>query len=179
MKSLPSKACFSTHSSLPLVGVIDMENHDGTIYTSNSAANEIEQLELCGTASVLFTGAASIEEVDPSLLNKFSAILLRRCPLGAEQLALLPNVKCVLRMGAGYDNVDIHACTAASVIACNCPDAWVEEVADSTLSCMLALLRRTLQLSAFVSSGGGWTRQVSGPGVYALVVYVRVHALIR
>lgn len=44
-------------------------------------------------------------------------------------------------------------------IACNCPDAWVEEVADSTLCLMLALIRHTFDLVKMVSAGDGWTRQ--------------------
>lgn len=40
----------------------------------------------------------------------------------------------------------------------------VQEVADTTLSLMLALVRHTLKLNTFVSSGGGWTRQAALPG---------------
>jgi len=66
---------------------------------------------------VIYTGANNIEEVDPALLATLSGVLLRRCPFGAEQLALLPNLKVILRMGAGYDNVDVPACTAAGVVS--------------------------------------------------------------
>jgi phosphoglycerate dehydrogenase-like enzyme len=135
----------------------------GTIYTPLSAAEAIESIELNGTASVCYTGASSIEDVNPTLLERFSAVLLRRCPFGPDQLVALPNLKCVLRMGAGYDNIDTDACVAAGVVACNCPDAWVEEVADSALSLMLAIVRHSFALNSFVSSGGGWTRQAALP----------------
>ena len=62
-------------------------------------------------------------------------------------------------MGAGYDNIDLNACDAAGVAACNVPDAWTEEVADSTMTLTLALVRKTFQLAEFVRDGGGWTRQ--------------------
>jgi lactate dehydrogenase-like 2-hydroxyacid dehydrogenase len=65
---------------------------------------------------VVYTGANSIEDVDPALLATLSGVLLRRCPFGAEQLEKLPNLKVILRMGAGYDNVDVPACTAAGVV---------------------------------------------------------------
>jgi C-terminal binding protein len=145
-------------AELPVVAIIDMENKDGTIY-SGAGDDTIEMDELEGTATVVYTGAANIEEVDPELLPRLSAVLLRRCPFGAEQLAKLPNLKVILRMGAGYDNVDTEACSAAGVIACNCPDAWVEEVADSTICLMIALIRRTFDLVQMVSAGEGWTRQ--------------------
>jgi lactate dehydrogenase-like 2-hydroxyacid dehydrogenase len=152
-------------TELPLVGVIDMENKDGTIYDGTGGgdgANSerlIEREELEGVARVVYTGAASIEEVDPALLKQLSAVLLRRCPLGAAQLAAMPSLRAVVRMGAGYDNVDTGACTAAGVVACNCPDAWVEEVADSTLCLTIALIRRVFELTRLVSAGRGWTRQ--------------------
>eukprot|EP00965_Chrysotila_dentata_P210427 6185868-Pleurochrysis_carterae.AAC.1 len=66
-------------------------------------------------------------------------------------------------MGAGYDNVDLAACREKGVIVSNCPDAWVEEVADSSLSLLLALVRQTFALSRFVADGGGWTRQAELP----------------
>ena len=153
---------------LPLVGVIDMENAEGTIYTPATAAEQLEAHELAGAAELVYTGAASIEEVDPQLRARFAAVMLRRCAFGAPQLALLPNVRHVVRMGAGYDNLDLRACAAAGVVASNCPDAWVEEVADSAMALLLSLLRRTSHLAALVASGGGrgggggvWTRQAA------------------
>ena len=62
-------------------------------------------------------------------------------------------------MGAGYDNVDLDACSAAAVVVSNCPDAWTEEVADHTVALMLALLRQTPELTRIVAAGEGWTRQ--------------------
>ena len=153
----------TSSARLPLVGIIDMENRDGTIYTPTTMAEQIETHTLAGTARVVYTGASSIEEVDPAVLNELEAVLLRRCAFGTQQLKLLPQLKCVLRMGAGYDNIDLAACTARGVVACNAPDAWVEEVADSTICLLIGLLRQTFALAAFVSGGGGWTRQAGLP----------------
>ena len=78
--------------ALPVVGVIDMENREGEVYTPQSAAEQIEQHELEGVAQVVYTGAASVEAADRELLASLSAVLLRRCAFGREQLALLPQV---------------------------------------------------------------------------------------
>ena len=104
------------------------------VYTPQSAAEQIEQHELEGVAQVVYTGAASVEAADRELLASLSAVLLRRCAFGREQLALLPQVRHVVRMGAGYDNVDLDACSAAAVVVSNCPDAWTEEVLLSQTS---------------------------------------------
>ena len=159
----PGPSAVGSESELPVVGVIDMENKDGTIYAGDASDSDtIELHALAGTADVVYTGAASIEEVDPELLAQMSGVLLRRCPFGEAQLALLPKLKVILRMGAGYDNVDTQACADAGVIACNCPDAWVEEVADSTACLLVALIRRTFDLANMVAgdaTGKSWTRQ--------------------
>jgi D-3-phosphoglycerate dehydrogenase len=164
----PGATPLPSSAPLPLVGVIDMENAEGTIYTPATAAEQLEAHELAGAAELVYTGAASIEEVDPQLRARFAAVMLRRCAFGAPQLALLPNVRHVVRMGAGYDNLDLRACAAAGVVASNCPDAWVEEVADSAMALLLSLLRRTSHLAALVASGGRggggggvWTRQAA------------------
>ena len=143
----------------PVVGVIDMENKDGTVYTPSAQEEQLETKELSDTADVVYTGAVSIEAVDRVLLPRLSAVMLRRCQFGEAQLQRLPHVKHVVRMGAGYDNVDLAACTARGVLVSNCPDAWVEEVADNTMSLLLNLVRHTSRLARFVASGAGWTRQ--------------------
>ena len=145
--------------ALPLVVIVDMENSDGSIYKGDEP-DLIERDELAGVAEVVYTGADSIEDIDPALLAQAVGVLLRRCPFGAPQLAALPQLKSIVRMGAGYDNVDIPATQAAGVVASNCPDAWVEEVADHALGLLLALYRRTLHLVE-TASAGGWTRQAN------------------
>ena len=116
--------------ALPLVVIVDMENSDGSIYKGDEP-DLIERDELAGVAKVVYTGADSIEDIDPALLARAAGVLLRRCPFGAPQLAALPQLKSIVRMGAGYDNVDVPATQAAGVVASNCPDAWVEEVRGS------------------------------------------------
>jgi lactate dehydrogenase-like 2-hydroxyacid dehydrogenase len=161
-RAYPYRA-LTSRTALPLVGIIDLENRDGTIYAPDDHARQIESHELNGTARVVFTGASCIEDVEPALARDFSAVLLRRCELGESQLAAMPALRSVIRMGAGYDNIDLSACSARGVIASNLPDAWSEEVADSTLALMLGLTRHSFELSRFVAGGGGWTRQATLP----------------
>jgi C-terminal binding protein len=159
----PLRRICSAAARRPLVGIIDMENRSGSTYTPETMAEQIETHELADTARVVYTGASCIEEVDPAVLSELDAVMLRRCVFGAPQLDLLPRLRCVLRMGAGYDNVDVNACSLRNVVACNSPDAWVEEVADSSMCLLIALARRTFALTTFVSRGGGWTRQAGLP----------------
>ena len=56
---------------------------------------------------------------------------------------LLLNFKAIVRMGVGYDNVDIKAAGRLGIPVCNIPDYGTEEVADHSLSLILGLYRGT------------------------------------
>jgi len=56
-----------------------------------------------------------------------------------------PNVKTkvLVRVGMGFDSVDLKAAGDRGIYVVNVPDYGVEEVADSTLSLILNLMRKT------------------------------------
>jgi glyoxylate reductase len=59
-----------------------------------------------------------------------------------ELLDALPkSVKYIAHMGAGYDSLDIPACTARGVFVSNCPNVVNEATADCALFLILATLR--------------------------------------
>ena len=60
----------------------------------------------------------------------------------AELLARCPNLLCVSAGGAGYDTVDVAACTAAGVAVVNQAGGNAASVAEHTLGLMLGVSRR-------------------------------------
>src|SRR5690606_15888163 len=52
------------------------------------------------------------------------------------------NLKCVSTSGAGYDTVDVAACSAAGILVVNQSGGNAQSVAEHTLAFMLALARR-------------------------------------
>ncbi len=60
----------------------------------------------------------------------------------AALLARAPNLLAVCSAGAGYDVIDVDACTAAGVIVCNNSGPGAEAVAEHALGFMLALAKR-------------------------------------
>jgi hypothetical protein len=70
-----------------VVGIIDMENRDGTIY-SGDEVGLTERDTLRGVAEVIYTGARRVEDVSPEQLQRFDAVMLRRCTFGKEQVGL-------------------------------------------------------------------------------------------
>src|SRR4051794_14590404 len=64
---------------------------------------------------------------------------------GAALIARCPNLLAVCTAGAGYDVVDVNACTAAGVIVCNQSGTGKEAVAEHALGFMLALSKKIAQ----------------------------------
>jgi D-3-phosphoglycerate dehydrogenase / 2-oxoglutarate reductase len=63
----------------------------------------------------------------------------------AELLSFCPNLLCVSAGGAGYDTVDVAACTAAGVAVVNQSGGNAVSVAEHTLGLMLGVSRRMLE----------------------------------
>src|SRR4030043_439722 len=80
------------------------------------------------------------------LLNQY-AFLTRRV------LENLPKCKVVSRYGVGVDSVDLKAATDLGIIVANVPDYCLGEVADQTISIILALIRKTAFFDQKVKSG--------------------------
>lgn len=63
----------------------------------------------------------------------------------AELLARCPDLLCVSSGGAGYDTVDVAACTAAGVAVVNQAGGNAASVAEHTLGLMLGVSRRMVE----------------------------------
>jgi len=80
------------------------------------------------------------------LLNQY-ALLTRRV------LENLPKCKVISRYGVGVDSVDLKAATDLGIIVANVPDYCIDEVADQTVSMILALIRKMAFFDQKVKSG--------------------------
>lgn len=68
-------------------------------------------------------------------------------------LEALPNLRAVSNMAVGYDNIDVHACTARGVVVCTTPDVLTETTADFTWALIFAVARRVCEAAADVRAG--------------------------
>jgi phosphoglycerate dehydrogenase-like enzyme len=71
---------------------------------------------------------------------------------GAENLVIIE------RAGAGYDKIDLDACTRNEVVVCNVPDSLTHSTASAALTLLLALAKRLPQQERVVRSGR-WDQQ--------------------
>jgi phosphoglycerate dehydrogenase-like enzyme len=71
---------------------------------------------------------------------------------GAKKLVVLA------RAGAGYDKIDLGACTGNDVAVCNVPDSLTHSTASAALTLMLALAKKLMQQQHTLRAGR-WEQQ--------------------
>lgn len=69
------------------------------------------------------------------------AIIVRSDIIDAAALSAAPKLKIVVRAGAGFDNLDLDACTAHNVVAMNTPGQNSNAVAELAFGMMLSMAR--------------------------------------
>ncbi len=77
----------------------------------------------------------------------------------AARFSQFPNLRCVSRMGVGYDNVDVAAASAAGVTVCHAPAAPTVSTAEHAVALMLAVTKELPQQSERAQQG------LKGPAV--------------
>ena len=70
-----------------------------------------------------------------------NAIIIRSDIIDAEVIAAAKNLKIVVRAGAGYDNVDLEAATAAAVCVMNTPGQNANAVAELVFGLLIYAVR--------------------------------------
>lgn len=83
-------------------------------------------------------------------------------PVSAADMQRLPSLKVIATCSVGFDHIDVAAAERRGVWVCNVPDYCVDEMADSTLALLLALLRGVVTLDRSVRSGA-WDVYAASP----------------
>lgn len=76
-----------------------------------------------------------------------------------ELIARCPQLFCVSSSGAGYDTVDVAACTAAGIAVVNQAGGNADSVAEHTLAMMLSLSRQMMQCDRRMRREWGFPRE--------------------
>ncbi len=77
--------------------------------------------------------------------------------LRADVIERLEGVRVIANVAVGYDNIDVPAATARSILVTNTPDVLTETTADFAFALLMASARRVVEAHAFVHSGQ-WSR---------------------
>lgn len=83
-------------------------------------------------------------------------ILVSYVPFTADVIAQLDRCQVLSVCATGYEGIDIASARAAGISVCAVDEYCTDEVADHTLSLILALTRRLLEYHHQVQDGGLW-----------------------
>lgn len=90
---------------------------------------------------------------DRSLLYAADAVIVRLFKIDARDIDKARRLKVISKHGAGLDNIDLQAATAAGIPVVYTPTATINAVAEHTLALMLALTRQIVPASAALKEG--------------------------
>ncbi|XP_067389515.1 C-terminal-binding protein 2 isoform X1 [Emydura macquarii macquarii] len=114
----------------------------------------VEMPILKDLATVAFCDAQSTQEIHEKVLNEaVGAMMYHTITLTREDLEKFKALRVIVRIGSGYDNIDIKAAGELGIAVCNIPSAAVEETADSTICHVLNLYRRNTWLYQALREG--------------------------
>jgi phosphoglycerate dehydrogenase-like enzyme len=82
--------------------------------------------------------------VTPESWSAADAVIITRRDFREAELRLAPRCRIVVRMGVGYDTIDLEACGRRGVVAANVPDYGTTDVADHAIAMLLAFARGTV-----------------------------------
>ncbi len=103
---------------------------------------EIEAAVFGDRARLIVPVATHVDEIDAETWAAADAVLAwHELQYTAKVIARLERCQVLVRVGVGFDNVDLTAASAAGIPVCNVPDYGTGDVADHALALLLSLAR--------------------------------------
>lgn len=116
------------------IGLTRLEDAGIRWHVLENHADPIPQADLDGVAAVLSLGHIGF---------------------GAETVSAAPDLELIARFGAGYETIDLDACTAAGVAVTNTPGAIRRPLALASLTMLLAVGHK-LRMKDHITRTGRW-----------------------
>ncbi len=107
---------------------------DGIRNIVEGAGNQLALLEKYTDVNDFYKAVADVD-----------ALIVRSDKVTKEVVAAAKNLKIVVRAGAGFDNLDLAACTERGIVAMNTPGQNSNAVAELALGMMVYMARNTFQ----------------------------------
>ena len=135
----------------------DMPYHP--VLAERFAREDDIDLRTCERAGAESLGWSALNEAHVYMISSAKDELPRRWFVTDELLQRCPKLLCVSTSGAGYDTVDVEACSKAGVIVVNQAGINAPAVAEHTLGLMLALSKRIAETDRRLRRERGFSRE--------------------
>jgi len=112
-----------------------------------------------------FLEAPAFSPVTRRDVERYDVLIIKRNPV--EAALFEPDgqaLRLVVRNGAGYDHIDVEACTRAGVAVAITPGAVTSSVASAILALVLALAHRLFERDR-ATRAGRWSERWERPGM--------------
>ncbi len=106
-----------------------------------AAVNGIKEIAAASGHEVALLEKYTEKEQLLAAVADADAMIVRSDKVTAEVIAAAPKLKIVVRSGAGYDNLDLAACTERGIVAMNTPGQNANAVAELALALMIFMSR--------------------------------------
>ena len=122
------------------------------------ADDSVERRIFGPDVTVVLRDTAELADLSDADCAAADGLMILRQSVQARDLARFTKLRCVVRMGVGYDKIDRKAAAGRQVTVCNVPDYGTTEVADHAIALALALRRGLLLHHAWQSrpQGAPW-----------------------
>jgi phosphoglycerate dehydrogenase-like enzyme len=112
------------------------------LYAEGQMRDEALEREIFGgNVTLVQRTVGAISELAQADCDGIDGLMAQRFAVTREDMARFPKLKCVVRMGVGYDRIDRAAAAERNILVCNVPDYGTTEVADHAIALALTLRR--------------------------------------
>lgn len=154
-------------------------------------SSKVEQDVFGAKGKIIQRQETNPKNIEDEIWESTDAILIWHfMNLDRQTIKKLKRCKIIVRIGAGFDSVDIDAAGEKGIFVCNVPDYGTEDVADHAIALLLSLFRGIVGYDISVRSGNwqweamrplkrvtGKTLGIIGLGRIGTAVAVRAKAL--
>ncbi|WP_421699788.1 C-terminal binding protein [Ancylobacter sp.] len=95
-------------------------------------------------AQVSFNDVPLIADLDPALCRDADGLLVFRHHVTRADFDRFPKLSVLVRIGVGYDRIDMATAAERGILVCNVPDYGTTEIADHAMGLILSLRRGLL-----------------------------------
>lgn len=121
-------------------------------HTLNPGDNPWSEIEALGKLTI--HGRTPVDEIVARAMDA-DIILTNKCPLSAETIAQLPNLKFICVLATGYNIIDTACCAEKGIPVSNVPIYSTDAVAEFVFSMILDFFKRPA-LHSTLSHEGAW-----------------------
>jgi len=112
----------------------------------------IEEKILGKNVNINFIGKINDSEFLDSI-SEADALMVGHAKITSKSLIKMKKCKVIVRYGVGFDGIDIQVAGHSGIPVCNIPDFCTDEVAERTMTMMLALTKKINEYNSKVKEG--------------------------